>query len=70
MQLTAAVLLKLSKQLAFLTCILILSRASARADIDPVWIFAAAAVAALLNFAGRTFARGRSSGFPSRSGAR
>jgi hypothetical protein len=45
---TAALLLKLSKHIAFLTSLLVLGRASHRVDIDPVWIFGAAALASLL----------------------
>jgi hypothetical protein len=70
MQPAAIFFLKLSKQLAFLTCVLILSRASARADIDQIWIFAAASLASLLNFAGRAIGRARSGRLPIGSGAR
>ncbi|MGH7769692.1 MAG: hypothetical protein ACREQP_19770 [Candidatus Binatia bacterium] len=50
---TAALFLKLSKHLALLTILFILGRASGRVDIDPHWIFAAAALASTLHLASR-----------------
>lgn len=53
MQPIAVFCLKLSKQLAFVTCLLILSRASGRADLDPIWILAVASLSSLLHLASR-----------------
>jgi hypothetical protein len=53
MQPAAACLLKLSKHITLLTCLLILSRPSGRADIDQIWIFGAASLASLLHLTGR-----------------
>lgn len=52
---TAAFLLRLSKHLAFLTSFFILGRASGRVDVDPLWIFGAAALASVLHLASRAF---------------
>ena len=46
-------LLKLAKHLALLACLLILGRASGRAEMGQVWIFALAVIAALLHLGGR-----------------
>jgi hypothetical protein len=50
---TAALLLKLSKHLALLTILSILGRTSGRVDVDPLWIFGAAALATALHLASR-----------------
>lgn len=53
MQPIAVFFLKLSKQLAFVTCLLVLSRASGRAELDPIWILAVASLSSLLHLTSR-----------------
>jgi hypothetical protein len=55
MQPAAAFFLRLGKHLALLTCLLILSRASGRADLDQSWIFTAALFASVAHLASRAF---------------
>ena len=54
-------LLKLAKHVALLACLLILGRASGRAEIGQIWIFSLALIAALLHLGGRAL-RLRSTG--------
>lgn len=50
---TSPFLQKLAKHLALLTCVLILERASGRAEIGQIWIFGLALIASLLHVGGR-----------------
>lgn len=50
----AACLLKLSKHVAWLSCLLILSRPWGHTDIDPILIFGAVSLVPLLHLAGRS----------------
>lgn len=64
------VLTKISKHLALLACVLIISRASGRYEVEQFWLFAVACTSALIHLTGRRLSLSPAFSLPPRRSSR